>query len=275
MRRTVPAIVLAMVLLIGGACGRGGQSSVELLSAAPDRTLEAGSSRLALTITTKATQEAQGLNFGGEGLFDYRKKIGQLTFDLGSLGLPGASGKAEMLLLGSTMYMKFPGAEATLKKKPWVKFDLNALAEEEGALSEGLSSFGQGSDPSSMLQALRGVSGPVKKVGEEKVRDAQTTHYRTTVDLKKAGGEVPAAQKAEYDRFVQQSGVARVPTDIWVDGKGRARRLTMEFDLSKAAGALEGGPGRSILEIELFDFGVAVALQEPPARQVTNFDDIK
>ena len=265
----VVALLLAATL-VGGACGKNGE---QVLAAAGETTTQAGTSRMAMTVsaesesstdtTTSATAPAFRLE--AEGLINYETGHGTLTMDMGSLGIPGAAGRAEMRMLGSVVYMKLPGSE--LGNRPWIKFDLEAMGES-GTPVPGLDPASN--DPRGILDALRGVSGEVQKAGELKIRGVDTTHYRANVDLEKAQDEVPEARRDDFAAFSERLGIETLPIDVWVDDEGRARRFAYEVETPATAQA----PASQVdLVIELFDFGVDVDVKAPPESEVTDYGE--
>jgi len=270
-RKNWTAALLLSAALVGGACGNNGE---QVLAAAGETTTEAGTSRMAMTVSTESDGStdatgapvAPGLALEAEGLIDYETGHGTMTMDMGSLGVPGApAGDAEMRMLGSVVYMRLPGSE--LGNRPWIKFDLEAMGE--GAPALGLNPASN--DPRGVLDALRGVSGEVEEVGEESVRGVAATHYRANVDLKKAQEEVPEARRDDFAAFSKQLGIESLPIDVWVDEEGRARRFAYEVVTPAAA---QTPASRVDLVIELFDFGVEVDVEPPPESEVTDFGEI-
>ena len=92
-----------------------------------------------------------------------------------------------------------------------------------------------------MLELLRDI-GDVQTIGNETLRGVPTTHYRGTIDAIDA------------------------PVDVWVDGDGRARKVTVAT-VDRRGIKVE-------TEIEYYDFGVELDVTVPPARDVLDFTDI-
>ena len=275
MRRRLLASLLTLALaLTGAACGQDEQSAQEIVAGAADATAEAGTSKLAIKVMTKVGE--QNVNINSEGVIDYDQQRGRLSMDLAALGLPGANGQMEMLLMGKVIFMKLPpGAlPPQLSAKPWVRLDLEALAKREGFNLGSLDQL-RNSDPTNTLDYLRGASDNVTEVGEEKVRGTDTTHYKATVDLRKAAEAEPEAKEA-IDQAIEQLGTSKVPMEVWIDDDGRLRRMRYDMDLSKSPQAQQSGQqlGSLQLDMELYDFGTKVDVAEPPADQVTEFDSL-
>ena len=119
------------------------------------------------------------------------------------------------------------------------------------------------------LLQLKGVTGAVKTVGKEKVRGDNTTHYSFTVDLDKAAQLAPSDQKAGIEAAAKTVVNKQEPTEVWLDGKGRVRRLKQTVQI--ASGALTGTTN---LTLEYFDFGTKVDATPPPADQTADFTQL-
>jgi hypothetical protein len=205
----------------------------------------------------------------GEGAFDFKKKVGSMTIDMSALGLPGASGKVPMVLDGEVFYIKLPSVFG-LGPKPWLKVDLSTLGDQAGLDLSGLQQVG-GSDPTSALNYLQGVSEDgITKVGDEKIRGVDTTHYKATIDLEKAKAQVDESLHDDYDKIIEQLGRSTFPADVWVDGDNLVRK--MRVSLRPASEQNDAAP--VTITQELYDFGTDVEVEVPPADQVGEFSSL-
>jgi hypothetical protein len=177
----------------------------------------------------------------------------------------------EALLLGTVVYLKLPGTlQAQVPgNKPFARIDLQAAGQSQGLDFGALS---QSTDPTSGLGYLYGASDNVTKVGNETLRGAKTTHYKATVDLQKAELKMTPEQKQAVEKVRTQLGTSTFPVDAWIDGAGRVRKMTYAIDMSKAKtpAGQPAGTGQTIITVELFDYGTAVNVAEPPADQVAD-----
>jgi hypothetical protein len=260
------------VLALGAACGGGGDDATpfEVVSSARAKTLAEDSSKIALTIesTGNALTGGQPLKITADGAYDFAERLGALTMDLSALGLPGASGKVEMVLTSDVFYMKFPSS-LSVGSKPWLKLDLNTLGEQSGIDLTGLQQVG-GSDPTSALNYLEGVAQDgVTEVGKAEVRGEDTTHYRMTVDLERAKADVREDLRDDYDKIIDQLGRSTFPAELWVDADDRVRRMRFRLD----PGDNGDVPPVTITQ-ELYDFGADVEATPPPADQVSDFSEL-
>jgi hypothetical protein len=107
-----------------------------------------------------------------------------------------------------------PSAAQELGGKHWLKIDTSTLTG--GSQAGGLGSLGS-SDPTSFLDALRGVSSDVKEVGSDSVRGVDTTHSAITIDMTKALDQVPTPEHALAAKGLKLFGNGSLPADDTVD----------------------------------------------------------
>lgn len=236
-----------------------------VLGAASDATARAGTARL--QIRTQASAGEPGSSFSSdltvEGVVDFASGDRQIVTELPT------GGTVESRSIGGTLYTRLPEGTPGAQDQPWLKIEVPKGAG--GALS-GVD------DASSGLTLLRDAAGPVTEVGRERVRDADTVHYRAEVDLTKLPAPSPSASDSpDTGQLLRQLlGDEPLPVDVWVDDQQRIRRLTLVLPLGGLAAATTGSssqgagqPGAtSTATTEFYDFGVAVDVQPPPADEV-------
>jgi hypothetical protein len=288
MKRCVTAALAAVLVL--GACGGGtntaGKKPFQLVAAASAETLKAQTARFTMHVAVDGSVfggESRSMSFGTSGEIDFRDQHGRATFDFGDLAKEEDVPKnMEMVFAGTTVFIK-GGPYATPAGKPWVKIDGAEIAGLSGGLPGGDL---QAADPTKALDYLEGVSDEVVEVGREKVRGEDTRHLKATLDPAKAAGSFPAAAQGVLR---QVNGGRGLDLDVWVDGAGRLRKLTMSIRLSQILGALAPGDSESTpttgergdekaavsTTFELFDFGTKVDVAPPPADQVVPVADVK
>ncbi len=260
-RVAVVATAAALLLVLLAGCGGGGDNgdAAATVREAREKTMAGGSARVGLSITF-STAGNQGV-VSGDGIVDLTNGRGAVTLDLGGLGGSLVNGPVETVLAPEGLFVKLPPS-LLAGSKPWVKIDLSTVA---GAAGVNLGSAGQlqSVDPNQVLQFLEGAADSMKKVGEERVRDTETTHYRGTLDLNKAAAVAPPELQEPIRQAITGLGTATMPANVWIDDQGRMRRLRLQT----------GGGGNDpagTLEIELYDFGAPADVRVPPADQVTD-----
>ena len=272
------AVSLAALTALGAsACGESAPATPQaaVLQAA-DTTTEAGSSRASFELTMTGLTPGP-LTMTGEGIFDSSERKGRMTMDMSQLaaGTGQELGEIEVIFDEFVVYMRFPFLQ-TLQPdlEPWVKFDIRELGKEQGFDLGQLSQLNQ-NDPSQVLQYLRAASEDVEEVGKEDVRGVETTHYRMTVDLRKVVERAPEDQReqlrASVEQLIEASGIETVPTEVWIDEEGLARRIRLAYETMELA---PGQTGAMTMTMELFDFGVEVDIQPPPPEGVTDIREL-
>ena len=169
------------------------------------------------------------------GSIDYAKGRAELVMH----GESDSAPEARLVLVGRDSYM---GVEVG-GTMHWLKQSVDdATGAERFFPGPG------GTSPERLLKALTDSSKKVEKLGSEEIRGVTATHYRAHLDETKLGLEGNEGEP----------GVV----DAWIDGQDLPRRIRIPF----------GGEDHSGFVMELFDFGVAVEVKAPPAREVVSED---
>jgi hypothetical protein len=283
------ALLVATPLLLVAACaseGDGdavqvetGEAAVSALRSAPDAAAEAGTARFEMVMEMAMLDEsfeivATGAYDTGAGQVTMSMDMGALFEQLAATSgeeLPGSFGDGAMELVvdGDTIYLRSPLFEMFTGASEWLSMSPDELATGGGGLG-----FGS-SDPSTFLESLRGVGGEPEVVGQEDVRDVETTHYRATMNLAQALEAAPEGERAEVEAALEQLGDiddAGIPVDIWIDGDDLPRRMRM--DMGAAFGAITGSEGVMTMTMELFDYGEPVDIEVPSPDEVTPFSEV-
>jgi hypothetical protein len=230
-------------------------------------TASAKSARMSMSIAAGLANEHFAIT--GDGVTDFVTGDSALTMQYPGIGSePG--GSIEMLVVDRAAYMKMPKMlfGGPLGSGKWFKMP------NLGDASSAVPGLGQ-SDPSQFLAYLETVSAGVTKVGTETIRGVDTTHYTASLDPAKAGSrsDVPPSLRDDLGKILQKNGVPlTIPADVWVDSDGLARRIRLKLDLGRMAGT-DGGSDLPVMtiSIDLYDFGVPVHVEAPPADQVAQF----
>ncbi|WP_413757575.1 hypothetical protein [Streptomyces sp. MMBL 11-3] len=151
--------------------------------------------------------------------------------------------------------------------KHWIKYAYDDLARLGGGSGAYMKDQMQNTTPNQSVKLLL-ASGDVKKVGEEKVRGEDTTHYSGTVDVADLAGQssnLSADQLADLKRQLQQAGVTTETIDIWVNDDDLLVKKTEKGEL--ATGSMSSTAYYS-------DYGVDVSVEEPAAGDTADFKDL-
>lgn len=226
------------------ATGPGGKA----VSAAFASTQASGTARGLLTVTQG------GRTITATGVGDFTTGTARAEIALGE-GAPG--GTVSIVRTEAGVYARLPAGLPTVAAgKPWVSVDAATLA---GLTQMALGDLGAQitGAPLDALTYLRAVSGDVQVVGPDTTRGEPTTRYRGTIDPGKVADQLPAALQPKAGTAAAELG-RPLPTELWIDGQGRLRKLVVTADPAAAA------------TVELWDFGVPVDVVAPPADQVAD-----
>ena len=242
----------------GGSSTPAGPSAGTLVAAAPEKTTQAGTARVAFTAVTEIL--GQHVEFSGHGVFDFAGPRGRLTFSLPSL--LGDRTVTE-LLVGDNLYLKIPGVSPDGK---FFAFDLKALGDGENPFSQ----LGN-ADPTAGLEALRGVSSDVREAGTATLRGTPTTKYAGTIDTALAVEKAPAALRDKVRSLLK--AVDTIPFEAYLDEDGRLRQLheTLSIPASDETG---GQPVTAELNFEIYDFGVPVSVRAPAEKRTASAEQL-
>lgn len=286
LRKLAPALVAPLLLT---ACAtradravvvETGSAGVQALQAAPDSVAAAGTAAFELVISISGGD--QTFEMTANGVLDTEARRMAMEMDLGSMLREVAESSGEVLpagmdepmrfvVDGDQVYIRMPMLDALTGTSGWLSASPEDLGQAGGSLGVDVES----SDPSALLEMLRGVAGDVEEIGTADVRGVPTTGYRATISLAKALEEMPAEQReqmgSQFDGL--DLGSAQLPVEVWVDDNGLPRRVTMTFgDLMPLEGL--GAGGSMEMRMEFFDYGEPVTIEVPSPDEVTPMTEI-
>ncbi len=242
------------VALVATGCGGGGGSSAspDDIADAASKTAKAGSLEADFAVS------AQGLSGRGSGIFNSKDRTGQLKMTLDARGrqIP-----VDTVVAGDVVYLRSPAfAQATTQDKQWIKLDLAALGSRQG--NTDLSGFLDASPtPTNALAYLQGSS-QVDKVGSESIGGVDTTHYAVSANLDQAAQHSSGATRDAVQGVISQSGVKKLPLDVWLDANGYIRKVSYDEHAGRRQAAK--------VTMELHDFGSPVEITAPPSDSVVD-----
>ena len=282
--RVLRSLLLGLLMtVLAVACGQPAATlsegnAAQLVAASADATTAAGTARMTMHMTMSMPQMQQGeVTMEAEGAYDFANGKGEMTMTMElpeEAGEMGGTQSIDMVFEDLVVYMRYPMmSQLAPQAKPWIRMDLEAMGRESGMDFGSMMQSGS-SDPSQMLEWLRGVAGDVEVVGEEEVRGASATHYTGTIDFNKVAEQAPAdvrdQLKASISTMTESIGTSTVPFDVWIDDQGRAVRMQQSFDFT--GGATDGAS--MSMTVDIFDFGTEVDIEIPPASQTSDFQDL-
>ncbi|MGA5417342.1 hypothetical protein [Streptomyces pseudogriseolus] len=222
---------------------------VEVLRTAADALVEAGSSqtRTSLEMATGGTR----VTIRGEGVYDYRKRLGRLKVRLPQDPAGAAEDRpiTELLAPGA-LYMKNRGAGVPDDK--WVRVDT-------ATLSDGNLVTGGATDPFAAAEVLRGTRAATF-VGRTEVAGARVRHYRGTADLEAASQAASEVNRGPLGAAATGFATARVPFDVYLDDEGRIRKIRHRFSFLNGERQEPVAVASTTL---LYDFGAPADVRLP------------
>ncbi|MQY38246.1 hypothetical protein SRB17_62560 [Streptomyces sp. RB17] len=262
--RTVVAVGI-MLGLGAGATGcsgsgaaaedvKGGGDPVAILQRAADTLLSAGSSK-ATTSMEMATGGTR-VTIRGQGVYDYRHRLGRLTVVLPEdpAGTSEHKPITELLAPGA-LFMKNRGAGVPADK--WVRVDT-------ATLSDGNLVTGGATDPYAAAEVLRGTR-TATYVGRTEVGGTAVRHFRGTADLGSAARRASAENREPLAAAAQGFATVEVPFDAYLDDQGRIRKLRQRFSFVNGKQKTPVAVASTTL---LYDFGAPAAVRLPRSADI-------
>ena len=283
MIRKVSMLVVCVLALGAVACGQRSKDEAvnvdtgldaHALAASADRTAQAGTAKVHLTMTVDAGSKAMGSmpSMSGDGAYDTSSGLSSMTMDLGS----SLIGKVEVVAHGDVSYLRMSALDkvAPSLAGKWLKSDgakTKALAGSSSSLLTGTNGVG---DPSAILDYLKGAGADITTVGHEAIGGVDTTHVHATISVQQAL-DASGADRAKLQQSLDKmTGAGKaftsltLPIDVYVDGDGYVRRVTVDFDLSDSVGV------KMQMTLDYSDFGQPVSITEPAAADTADICDL-
>ncbi|MFC4502992.1 MULTISPECIES: hypothetical protein [Streptomyces] len=280
LHRTAAATATALLLTGVAACGSGEvtgghRTAAQVLTAAYEKTSEAKSARITMTMSAPAA-----LGDGGDmkmsGVMGWDPTVMDVTMRGSALAAdPDAPERIRMILRDNVMYMDM-GADtpAELDGKRWMKMDLAAIAKASGdeemqkQMTSGLENMNQ--DPTEQL-ALLLDSPNLKHVGTEKIDGAETEHYKGTLTVKEmmeSGDSLGVLEADERDKVlkeVEKAGIKGYDTEVWVNDDDLPVRMDVGMDTPQ--GDIE-------MSMTFSDYGAKAEVEAPSAADTFDLMDM-
>lgn len=233
-RRT--ALALATVAAVA-ACGTGeDRSPEERVAAAAEATRSAGSAAFDLEMQLDMGEQAAGMNMtmSGEGVADLEERIGRLE-----IRSPGVGAAVTTVFDGDVTYTRLPSYMAGGETR-WVR------QTGSGAVG-GNPARGMGNNPFDLLAAVDTVAGTIEPLGADTVRGTEVQGFGFQLSGARLWGDADSVPK--------QLRELQIPSELWLDGSDRVRRLVMEIDLGPVMQAAQERMAREMGEEEASGLG--------------------
>jgi hypothetical protein len=272
LRRVLALLCLAVSPMALAGCG-GDTLSFDPVASAATKTAETTSARVAFQ-ANMSIEGVGGMSFSGTGVFDGKSKSGVLNmkFNVPQAAQTQLGSNPTMNIIfdgsnGLLLYMRSPMFDTRLPAGSWVKMDLEKLAKKQGIDLSSLMNANQ-ADPTQTLGMLS-ASKDAHVMNYDRVRGVLTTHYHLTLDLERLAKENPSMSK-QLKQLMDMTDIKSFPAEAWVDNKGNVRKMKIEMSFN----APTGGAFTMTMTEELYDFGVRVKVQPPPASQTVDMSSL-
>ncbi|MEO6317382.1 MAG: hypothetical protein ABIP36_01230, partial [Acidimicrobiales bacterium] len=249
----------------------------QALRGSPDLAAAAGTVRFEMHVTTsEGGREALVLTTMGSA----DRAAGELAMQLDLAGMlggvpadelpPGMGEPARVVVAEGTIYLRIPLLDELTGTSGWLagspeEMDVPGASEPTG---------GRGIyDPFALLDLLHGARNAGEADGRDDVRGVPATRYSATVRIGDALDAIPEDRRVALQAQLAQlgGGDAPIPVEVWVDGDGLPRRLTMSFVDPASVGTAE--EVYVAITIELFDYGLPVSIAVPRPDEVTPYGE--
>jgi hypothetical protein len=247
----VLSLLLILVVVNSFLNNSGGESPFDPnpVAAAAEQTREIPGMRIEMTMHVAGSTDGS-VTISGDGAFNGDADLGEFSF---AATTPKGQVQFDAILGESAWYFRYPQFSGQLPEgKEWVKLEgLEAQSQKD---EMGIES------PDELLEAV-GAGGSVERIGQVKVRGAQTTRYRVMLSPEEALEILRAQGKTESAEQLE-SGSAQftgpIQADAFIDRDGILRRVitSTTFDV-------EGQTISSDARMDFFAFGVEPDIQVP------------
>jgi hypothetical protein len=224
---------------------------------------------------------AEGMPTGGEMKFGFSGEFdaaGNSSFIIDLSQAAAASGEEipdefadllgemEVRTIGDTAYLRFGLFSMFGVQTTWV-----SMAADEAGMTAG--SFGASPiNPADVMSVFGRAVSDFEDLGRETIREVETTHLRTIINVEEMIDEATAEELAELGELGADLPVALLPVDFWIDDAGNIHQFQTAID-----GTLdpEAGFVQMTMTWNMFDHGAPIAIVAPPADDVTDGSELE
>ncbi|MGI9658094.1 MAG: hypothetical protein ACR2OD_04230 [Gaiellaceae bacterium] len=208
--------------------------------------LRGKSVRMAVTATSEIPGTGREFRVRSDGFFDVRSFAGAIDVDasnltrrLGQQGTLAAGYIPGQIVFGDkTVYLNYENLPAAAPGQlPWAAAKYRQLFGAQQWPDQGTVSGLALTTPAHVVALLTATRNTFVEIGGQPIRGATSTHYQATVDLGKLAAAAPEAMRGvvrtQSRALAAELGTSELPIDVWLDAKGRLRRV--QIDLGAAA----------------------------------------
>jgi hypothetical protein len=274
------AVATAVALLACGGCAASAPaawrgSALSVVRRAADRTIAAGSARVAVTLA----ENTAGTGVSGMGEVDFG--AGRAAFEVGRTGAAAARDERFSVVVDRGVeYVELTsgrgggGLPGTSPGSPWLAGSPAAVARAGTVQMTPLDTLLVRPGAATAVAFLRGAVDALAYGGQE-VEGINTFRYSVHIDLALASRSSPPDQRPALDAAAAAIGSVQWPVDVWVDEQGRVVRLELaedpELHTTTTRGNLfitDDGNPLALTDLIFTDFGVPAKITVPSPDQV-------
>jgi len=252
-------VVIAFVVLAsqrGGDEGGGplGGGPLNAIAQAAEKTRHEPGARVAVRMSALAPG-SKPIPMWGQMVYDDEERTRAVLTVLP----PGSDESFQMNMVtdGTTMYMGSRRFGSLPDGAKWMKLDLEFAQGPESPVPANPDAMGE-------LELLEAVSDDVEKLGREKIRGVETTHYSGTIAV---ATQADRLREVGAEELAERSEKEGSPTAVeaWVDDQGLVRRVKVV----QISPEVEGDGTTTVeMRMDFFDFGIEPVIEVPDSDEV-------
>ena len=296
-RRGVLRVVATTLVLVnlGTACGaaRDKRDTAERIISSVDRATDSKTAELQVTRRvdiklSKQEQRLMGAVAGGGAAAPPETSVNALA-DLANDRVeyvvpvtPGAAPEPIVIYSGMTIYQRrFGQNDGSSAKRPWVVLDLQTVDPDDidnsslqvNEAQQRIQAMQVVNNPMFFLRLLRGtLTGSVREIGPDPVRDIPATHFKLNVDREKAVEDEDEEVKDAYTAMFKSMAVNPIvlPAEVWLDKDGRPLRFKVKMTPTIRRRELMD----LTFAVELYNFGAPIDIALPGPKETVKVEGI-
>lgn len=255
---------MLLIAVVVNYVAHGGTEGLNPVAEAAQRTAKMPGGHIAIEVKFSSPSSPTSLVGTGDGVFDAH--TGRTDVNI-SLPIPGGQPLfTEVISTPQKVFVRGSGLEGELPQgKRWLEVEPLLAASKQTAFASNDSAQGT-------LEAL-GTVGSVDREDRQIVRGDLTTRYKgeidpaKVVDVLEEKGEAKLARA--YEILAERTPLG-MGVEVWVDGKGLVRQMTMIQQIPIAGGNEVTNETR----MQFYDFGPHPGIKSPKRAQVFDYTPV-
>ncbi|HEU4944839.1 MAG TPA: hypothetical protein VFT10_06715 [Solirubrobacterales bacterium] len=239
----------------------GGDSPLNAIAAAAERTQREPGGRTMMTAIATSPVPSKSLTITGRGVYSNETDRSRMVL---TFPQPGSDGLMEMEAVtdGTAMYMRSSMFGSLPGGAEWMMLDLSLGGDMEAPVPAGGDAAGE-------LELLETATGGVQKLGKEDVRGVPTTRYRGTVEASERAEELREEGQDDLAAGIEKD-MKPLTIEAWIDADGLVRRMRIV-----QAKAQAGGQESTVdMRLDFFDVGPVPEIEVPEQSEAFDATDL-